>query len=210
MISAFRRSPSPRQTGTVVARIACIIRGSVPWPLSPLPRRRHGSRSIPLYSFRFWRPGARHRARHGRSRFRRQPQNPRRRFPQAHHDRGANRVLRGRLGMASAGNLKKVGRVGVKSLIYFEVMTTSRSSSARARLSSDPARHEYRPADARCRRSPTTPAPQKLKDKARRFLMNIIPIPPLTRFANDMLQVLLFAILFGAALRCSAREGRSA
>jgi len=27
-------------------------------------------------------------------------------------------------GMASAGNLKKVGRVGLKSVIYFEVMTT--------------------------------------------------------------------------------------
>ena len=27
-------------------------------------------------------------------------------------------------GMASAGNLKKVGRVGLKSVIYFEIMTT--------------------------------------------------------------------------------------
>ena len=27
-------------------------------------------------------------------------------------------------GMASAGNLKKVGRVGLKSVVYFEVMTT--------------------------------------------------------------------------------------
>ena len=27
-------------------------------------------------------------------------------------------------GMASAGNLKKVGRVGLKSVVYFEIMTT--------------------------------------------------------------------------------------
>jgi len=33
-------------------------------------------------------------------------------------------LVAGISGMASAGNLKKVGRVGLKSVIYFEIMTT--------------------------------------------------------------------------------------
>ena len=36
-------------------------------------------------------------------------------------------------GIASAGDLKKVGRVGVKSIVYFEVVTTIAVSQA-ARL----------------------------------------------------------------------------
>ena len=32
-------------------------------------------------------------------------------------------------GMAGAGSVKIMGRIGIKALIYFEVLTTSRSSS---------------------------------------------------------------------------------
>ena len=54
-------------------------------------------------------------------------------------------------GIAGAGDLKKVGRVGVKALVYFEVMTTVAlvvglvlAYRVRARP-----RHEHRSGDAR-------------------------------------------------------------
>ena len=55
----------------------------------------------------------------------------RRRLHQADQDdHRADRVLRGGAGIAGAGDLKKVGRVGVKAVIYFEVVTTFALCSA--------------------------------------------------------------------------------
>ena len=54
-------------------------------------------------------------------------------------------------GIAGAGDLKKVGRVGVKALIYFEVMTTVALvvGLSSPTLRSRP-RHEHRSVDAGC------------------------------------------------------------
>jgi len=71
------------------------------------------------------RAAARHRARHGRPRFCGQPEDPQRRLPEA-----ISMIVRRSCsaswlhGIAGAGDLKKVGRVGVKALVYFETMTT--------------------------------------------------------------------------------------
>ena len=54
-------------------------------------------------------------------------------------------------GIAGAGDLKKVGRVGVKALVYFEVMTTVAlvvGLAARLCVRARP-RHEHRSVDAR-------------------------------------------------------------
>ena len=58
-------------------------------------------------------------------------------------------------GIAGAGDLKKVGRVGFKALVYFEVMTTVALAvgiAAGLRLRAGP-RHEHRPVHARCQRA---------------------------------------------------------
>ena len=56
-------------------------------------------------------------------------------------------------GIAGAGDLKKVGRVGVKALIYFEVMTTIALmlGLVLAFVFGPGARHEHRSVEARCR-----------------------------------------------------------
>jgi hypothetical protein len=67
----------------------------------------------------------RHHYRHGKPCPRRPAQGSQQRLPQADlDDRGADRILHVVHGIAGAGDLKKVGRVGFKSLAHFEVMTT--------------------------------------------------------------------------------------
>ena len=68
-------------------------------------------------------------------------------------------------GIASMGDLKKVGRVGVKTLFYFEVVSTARARrsacwSARC-CSPAPASTSIRPRSIRRRWRATSPAPRK-------------------------------------------------
>nr|WP_256586741.1 C4-dicarboxylate transporter DctA [Pseudomonas sp. A46] len=106
-------------------------------------------------------------------------------------------------GISGAGDLKKVGRIGLKSVIYFEVLTTlaliiglavayglglgsganidlaSLSGSDAAALGSGTS-HLHGPVD---------------------FILGLIPSSVFSAFAeNNILQVLLFAVLFGSAL----------
>jgi aerobic C4-dicarboxylate transport protein len=108
-------------------------------------------------------------------------------------------------GIAGAGDLKKVGRVGVKALIYFEVMTTvalvvgvllAFLFGPGHGMNIDPST-----LDAKALSNYTGNA-QKLKGEGiGAFLMNIIPTTSFDALArNDVLQVLFFAILFGVGL----------
>ena len=108
-------------------------------------------------------------------------------------------------GIAGAGDLKKVGRVGVKALVYFEVDDDGRARRRPgARLSVRPrSRHEHRSVDAGCQGA------HNYADNAKKlqgegigsFLMNIIPTTSFDALSrNDVLQVLFFAILFGISL----------
>src|SRR6516164_6092191 len=108
-------------------------------------------------------------------------------------------------GIASAGDLKKVGRVGVKALVYFEAMTTvalviglllAYLFGPGHGMNIDPST-----LDAEALSNYTGNA-QKLKGEGvGAFLMNIIPTTSFDALArNDVLQVLFFAILFGVAL----------
>src|ERR1700730_17937951 len=108
-------------------------------------------------------------------------------------------------GIAGAGDLKKVGRVGVKALVYFEVMTTV------ALIVGLLLAYLFGPGHG-MNIDTSTLDPKALSnyaDNAHKlkgggigsFLMNIIPTTSFDALSrNDVLQVLFFAILFGTRL----------
>src|ERR1700681_3719628 len=108
-------------------------------------------------------------------------------------------------GIAGAGDLKKVGRVGVKALIYFEVMTTvalvvglllAYLFGPGHGMNIDPST-----LDAKALTTYADNAHKLQGGGIGSFLLNIIPTTSFDALArNDVLQVLFFAILFGISL----------
>jgi aerobic C4-dicarboxylate transport protein len=108
-------------------------------------------------------------------------------------------------GIAGAGDLKKVGRVGVKALVYFEVMTTI------ALVVGLLLAYLFGPGHG-MNINPSSLDPKALSnvaDNAHKlsgggigaFLLNIIPTTSFDALSrNDVLQVLFFAVLFGISL----------
>jgi len=109
------------------------------------------------------------------------------------------------VGIANVGDLRKVGRVGLKALLYFEVVTTMALLIGLivvtlvrpgAGINANPAT-----LDARAVQQYTNSA---AKTTTVDFLLNIIPDTIVNAFAKgEVLQVLLVAILFGIALASS-------
>jgi aerobic C4-dicarboxylate transport protein len=105
-------------------------------------------------------------------------------------------------GIAKMGDLKKVGRVGLKGLVYFEVLTTvalgigllvGKLLQPGAGVNADPATLDTSAIAS------YTSSGHALSTTD--FLLNIIPKDVADAFARgDILQVLLFSILFGVAL----------
>ncbi|CAE6821233.1 C4-dicarboxylate transporter DctA [Paraburkholderia nemoris] len=106
-------------------------------------------------------------------------------------------------GMAHAGDLRKVGRVGLKAVIYFEVVTTIAlvigavlAYATRPGVGMNINLHSLDPASL----STYTEHAKSLKDTAG-FLLKIIPDTAINAFATgDILQILVFSVLFGSAL----------
>lgn len=113
-------------------------------------------------------------------------------------------------GIASMEDMKKVGRVGVKALIYFEVMTTIALIiglivvnlwKPGAGMNVDPAH-----LDTRAIATYTARAGQQSTVE---FLMHIIPNTVVGAFAEgEILQVLLVAVLFAFALQALGEHGK--
>lgn len=106
-------------------------------------------------------------------------------------------------GMAHAGDLKKVGRVGLKAVVYFEFMTTiALVIGAVLAYVTRPGvgmNIDLRSLDASSL-STYTAHTKDLKDTAG-FLLKIIPDTAINAFATgDILQILVFSVLFGSAL----------
>src|SRR5579864_4547980 len=106
-------------------------------------------------------------------------------------------------GMAHAGDLKKVGRVGLKAVVYFEIMTTiALVIGAVLAFLTKPGvgmNIDLHSLDAASLATYTEHA-KSLKDTAG-FLLKIIPETAVDAFAKgDILQVLVFSVLFGSAL----------
>ena len=114
-------------------------------------------------------------------------------------------------GIASMKDMKKVGRVGVKALIYFEVLTTIALIigllvvnlwQPGAGMNVDPSTLDTQAIAAYT----TKAASQSTVD----FFLHIIPSTAVGAFAEgDILQVLLFSLLFAFALHMVGERGES-
>ncbi len=116
-------------------------------------------------------------------------------------------------GIAGAGDLKRVGRVGVKALIYFEVLTTIALAlglvlafvfKPGVGMNVDPST-----LDPAAMSAYASNADKLTSGGTVEFLMKLIPNTVVSAFANgDVLQVLLFAVLFGCALTLLGDRGK--
>jgi aerobic C4-dicarboxylate transport protein len=108
-------------------------------------------------------------------------------------------------GIAGAGDLKKVGRVGVKALLYFETMTTvalvvglilAYAFGPGHGMNIDPST-----LDAKALNTYADNAHKLQGAGIGSFLLNVIPSTSFDALSrNDVLQVLFFAVLFGVGL----------
>lgn len=114
------------------------------------------------------------------------------------------------VGLAGMGDLKKIGRVGAKAIVYFEVITTlalmiglvvANVFTPGAGFHADPST-----LDAKGLAKFTSAAQQM---DTVQFLLHIIPKTFVSAFAEgEILQVLLLAVLFGLALGRIGEHGR--
>src|SRR4051812_923845 len=115
------------------------------------------------------------------------------------------------VGIAKMGDMKNVGRIGIRALLYFEVVSTLalviglvviNLLKPGAGINANPAT-----LDARAVATYTSSA-QQLSTVD--FLLNIIPTTVVDAFAKgEILQVLFFSVLFGLALLHFGDKGRT-
>ena len=113
-------------------------------------------------------------------------------------------------GIASMNDMKKVGRVGLKAIVYFEVVTTL------ALIVGLTVVNVWRPgagmnanAHAIDTRSVADYAQQAQHQHAIDYITHIIPVSVVGAFAEgDILQVLFFSILFAFALSFLGQSGK--
>src|SRR5271170_5618876 len=115
-------------------------------------------------------------------------------------------------GIAGAGDLKKVGRVGIKALLYFEVMTTvalivgitlAFLIGPGHGMNVDPST-----LDATALNTHADNVHKLQGGGVGGFILNIIPTTSFDALArNDVLQVLCFAVLFGVSLALVGEVG---
>ena len=112
-------------------------------------------------------------------------------------------------GVAGAGNLKKVGRVGGKALVYFEVVTTLALiiGLVTANLIKPGSGVNYTPTATQAAAAVSTTA--KTIDWGE-FVSHVVPANVVEAFAKgDILQVLFFSILFAIGLQRLGATGTS-
>ena len=116
------------------------------------------------------------------------------------------------MGIVGAGDMRKVGRVGGKALLYFEVVSTA------ALLIGVIVMHTLRPGDGfnvdpetLDAKAVAAYAKAAQEQKPVDFVLHIIPKTFLDAFtgAGDLLQVLLIAILFGYAMVGLGQQGNA-
>ena len=116
-------------------------------------------------------------------------------------------------GIASAGDLRKVGRVGVKALIYFEGMTTVALAFGLLLAMIFGPGHgmniDVSKLDPKVLTNFADNAHKLQGGGLGGFILNIIPSTVFDAFSrNDVLQVLFFAIIFGISLALVGEPAR--
>jgi aerobic C4-dicarboxylate transport protein len=114
-------------------------------------------------------------------------------------------------GIAGMEDMKKVGRVGAKALLYFEVITSLALAIGLIVVNvirpGDGFNADVTKLDTKALLAFTT---QAKSHSTVDFLLNIIPSSVVDAFAKgDILQVLVFAILFGFALSALGEKGKA-
>jgi aerobic C4-dicarboxylate transport protein len=114
------------------------------------------------------------------------------------------------VGIAKMGDMRDVGRIGIKALVYFEVVSTLalivglvvvNVFQPGAGINADPASLDVNSVKAYASSAQTMTTVQ--------FLLNIIPTTVVDAFARgEILQVLLFSIMFGLALLHMGEKGK--
>lgn len=115
------------------------------------------------------------------------------------------------LGIANAGDMKKVGRVGVKALLYFEVVSTFALAIGLVVV------NLLKPGQG-FNVNPASLDPQSVSEYTKKaqdqsvvdFALHVIPKTFVDAFTSsgDLLQVLLVAILFGFAMNRLGEKGK--
>ncbi|MGA2242888.1 MAG: C4-dicarboxylate transporter DctA [Verrucomicrobiota bacterium] len=106
------------------------------------------------------------------------------------------------VGIAKMGNLKEVGRVGIKALIYFEIVSTLALAIGLVVVNvMQPGAGMNIDASTLDAKSLTTYTAAAKQQDAVGFFMNIIPASFADAFVQgNMLQIILISVLFGLAL----------
>jgi len=109
------------------------------------------------------------------------------------------------IGIARMDNLKEVGRIGLKALIYFEVVSTAALAIGLVVVNvlRPGAGMNIKPSDldAASIASYTATAATQTQGGVAGFFLGIIPTSVVDAFArNDMLQIILFSVLLGVAM----------
>lgn len=114
------------------------------------------------------------------------------------------------IGISQAGDLKDVGRIGLRAIVYFEIVTTLalviglvvvNVLKPGSGLAFDPAKADMKSVAA------YATASQSLSTSE--FILNIFPESVVSAFQrNDILQVLCFALVFGVALLKLGSKGK--
>jgi proton glutamate symport protein len=106
-------------------------------------------------------------------------------------------------GMAATGDLKRMGRIGIKALVYFEVVTTL------ALLIGLGMANTVRPGEGVHLSAPAGSALPQVQNTLSAILEHVFPASIIDAMArNDVLQVVVFSFLFGAA--CAAIGSKAA
>lgn len=118
------------------------------------------------------------------------------------------------IGIAGAGDFKKVGRIGLKAIIYFEVATTIALLIGLVTVNVfKPGESISKPAQSLSQTAPgaSTPAPPitPAQHSGKDFIVNIFPTSVIDAMARgDILQLVIFSLFFGMGLAALGEKGK--
>jgi proton glutamate symport protein len=112
------------------------------------------------------------------------------------------------VGIAGAGSLKEVGRIGLKAIVYFEIVTTMALFIGLAAVNlTRPGDGVNLPAEPSAEAKEI--AGRAAKISAQDHIVGIFPTSIVRSMAeNDVLQIVVFSLLFAAAVAALGEKGR--